>query len=162
MLFLFAIERKMTGVSNKLIDEEVFGILLACGKNKRHSKRKLNTLMPQYENKIRKMAKEQLAQWQQNGLSKREWDQLKEECPRVIMKFKLSLNDDQTTTHSNISQQNEKKEEIVSPVNNYNTEDIFLEDEKLSEENAAEAEGKLSFLTILRHFAAYTNQKHTY
>jgi hypothetical protein len=105
--------------SGKLLDEEVNAILFASGKSKCHRKRKLCSLIPNYETKIRKMSEIELAVWREIGVSKLEWEILMTECPLLITNFNLFVRDESASALSLIGNDTE------------NTPQFALDDEEL-------------------------------
>jgi hypothetical protein len=99
--------------SGKLLDEEVNAILIASGNSKRHRKRKLSSLMPNYETKIRKTAESLLGEWRENGVSQLQWEVLMVECPSLLSSYNISIR-----VNNN--------EACASPlIETENTEDVF-------------------------------------
>lgn len=150
--------------SEKLLDEEVNAILFASGKSKRHRKRKLCSLMPNYETKIRKMSEIQLAVWREIGVSKLEWEILMTECPLLITNFNLFVHDESASALSLIENDTENTPQLAlddEELLDFEEDLPLLDDDEGLMEVQESMEESLSLLAILRHFAAYTNQKHS-
>lgn len=147
--------------SGKLLDEEVNAILIASGKSKRHRKRKLSSLMPQYETKIRKTAEIQLAEWRENGVSKLEWDALMTECPLLIPSFNLFICDDKNYAYSS-SQIDASPLASDNELQDFDEDMPLVDDDEEPIEEQENLEESWSLFTILRHFAVFTDQKHSH